>query len=812
MSEKRKITSSMKTITKTQICLAVTLAAAAMTANAATTDYQDTTTLTEPTTITTGVQAAGTSGAVIQGSTGNESLTFDYQGADSVNAIVHAAQGHDSFTLSNFAEIHFENHTTATEDGAKASIVAVGNYWGNGAISINNVDRLSFGTESEAYYGSAVQAIGAGISIDVTDLYINATGNGLYLQQTNNNRAATNGHLTVKVADSLVVHTSTSPAVFVQSWGDGATENPTLALEARTIDISAEEMHAVAMQDHSAAEGAASSATLSMTAQDGISIRSTQYDAVNIVSQLATGTADGTKRIDITSQNGSIEITGSRYGVNATTTTSELDTAKAVDISGASVVINGQEGSIHANANADVGIDAEQTTLTGDVAVSDSSSLSFAGRNSNETYVTLEGSMTADASSAVALQNATLDLADGSMNVNTLTGSDSSIVLNNLSNQTITIGQNEVASLSVVASGTANDAYGSAEAAADALANAATVTNSSSGTYALSGEAGAVSEGWTATVDDQGNTTITSVEENASMAAIADFSAMTLAQWRGEINHLSQRLGDLRGHSSDIGAWARVYGYDASLSDTVEVDMKSNSIQVGADARVGGNWVVGGAFSYTDQDADFSNGSGTSEGYALAAYAAGYFDCGGYIDVIGRIGRMSSDVEALSQGGSLFDGSYDNTAFGLSVETGWRWNATDTFYVEPQAELSYGFIKGDDFTSGVNGAKIEQDDFQSLVGRLGVRTGADFSDRKGAVYLQASVNHDFLGDADATATPAAGQSRTISTDLGGTWFSYGVGLQYAADNGVNFYASLERASGSEYEEHYRYNVGARYNF
>lgn len=318
--------------------------------------------------------------------------------------------------------------------------------------------------------------------------------------------------------------------------------------------------------------------------------------------------------------------------------------------------------------------------------------------------------------------------------------------------------------------------------------------------YQYSAQAGSVSDAWTAKVDEEGDTTITSVEENASMAAVADFNAMTLAQWRGEINHLSQRLGDLRGHSSDIGAWARVYGYDASLSDTVDVDMTSNSIQVGADARVGGNWVVGGAFSYTDQDADFSNGSGTSEGYALAAYAAGYFDCDGYIDVIGRIGRigrMSSDVEALSQGGWLFDGSYDNTALGLSVETGWRWNATDTFYIEPQAELAYGFVKGDDYSSSANGVKIEQDDFQSLVGRLGVRTGADFSEKKGSVYLQASVNHDFLGDADATATPAAGTSHDISTDLGGTWFSYGVGLQYAADNGVYLY---------------RYNVGARYNF
>lgn len=180
-------------------------------------------------------------------------------------------------------------------------------------------------------------------------------------------------------------------------------------------------------------------------------------------------------------------------------------------------------------------------------------------------------------------------------------------------------------------------------------------------------------------------------------------------------------------------------------------------------------------------------------------------DCGAYVDFVGRVGRLSTDITAASQS-SVFKSSYDNTTFGLSAEVGYHWKVNETFYVEPQAELTYGFVKGDDFT-GSNGASISQDDFQSLVGRLGARFGASFADGAGTVYAHASVNHEFLGDADFTAT--SGASRDFSVDLSGIWVSYGVGAQFNTSKNINFYGVLERSSGSDYDEDYRYSVGMR---
>lgn len=237
-----------------------------------------------------------------------------------------------------------------------------------------------------------------------------------------------------------------------------------------------------------------------------------------------------------------------------------------------------------------------------------------------------------------------------------------------------------------------------------------------------------------------------------------------------------------------------------------------NSVQVGADTTVAGNWIVGGVFTYTNLDADISNGTGDSDSYSLAAYATGLFDCGGYVDVIGRVGRISTDISAstFSASGGVLDGSYDNTTFGLSAEVGYHRKLTDTFYAEPQVELAYGYVLGDDFSAS-NGAKVSQDDFQSLVGRFGARVGANFAQDKGSLYLHASVNHDFLGDVDGTARAGA-RTESLDGDLGGTWVSYGIGAQFNTDADLNFYGMLERSHGNDYTDSYRYSVGMRYVF
>lgn len=416
------------------------------------------------------------------------------------------------------------------------------------------------------------------------------------------------------------------------------------------------------------------------------------------------------------------------------------------------------------------------------------------------------------------LSNSTVELGnDVKMDLGTLEGNGNTIVFNSTKAGTVKIREigEKVSNLTVLASGSTNDQFGSAaqllaamEGDGEELEGIVQVGSESEASKARYGaQGGAVSGPWM--LNDDGQIV---EEENAGLSAVREFSTATFAQWRLENNHLSQRLGDLRADLGKSGAWARVYGGESKITDGVDVKLQTTSVQVGADTTVAGNWIVGGAFTYTNLDADISNGTGDSDSYSLAAYATGLFDCGGYVDVIGRVGRISTDISAstLSASGGVLDGSYDNTTFGLSAEVGYHWKLTDMFYVEPQAELSYGYALGDDFTAS-NGAKVTQDDFQSLVGRFGARVGANFAQNKGSLYLHASVNHDFLGDVDGTARAGA-RTESLDGDLGGTWVSYGIGAQFNTDADLNFYGMLERSHGNDYTDSYRYSVGMRYVF
>lgn len=395
---------------------------------------------------------------------------------------------------------------------------------------------------------------------------------------------------------------------------------------------------------------------------------------------------------------------------------------------------------------------------------------------------------------------------DGSMSIGTLTGSNNTIEVQTI-DQGVTVNNNQSTGLVYQSLGDDADKYGTQ----GALQKIADMIQSSEQGFTAKVADGLVDGAGQAEFNAAGEMTSMSKSESLTMSALKQFNNATLAQWRYETNHLSERLGEVRNNLGEAGAWARIYGADSKITDNVTTEVQTNTIQVGGDVTVGGNWIVGGAFSYTSMDGDISNGAADGETYTLAAYASGFFDCGGYVDVIGRVGRMSTDIDAFTSSGSRFDGSYNNTALGLSIETGYHWNIDQTFFVEPQAELSYGYVFGDDFSTSSR-VQVEQDNFQSLVGRLGARFGATFPDNAGTFYFQASVNHEFLGDNDFDAGLEGQTKQHFSSELDGTWVSYGLGVQFSATDALSVYGSLSRADGDDYQDDYRYSVGLRYVF
>ena len=329
--------------------------------------------------------------------------------------------------------------------------------------------------------------------------------------------------------------------------------------------------------------------------------------------------------------------------------------------------------------------------------------------------------------------------------------------------------------------------------------------------FTVEQQADDIHDGASGTVVKDGKVNNIQVKANSNINGIAEMTALGLHIWRNEINDMNKRLGELRDSSDEAnGVWARVYNGKAKFGNQ-KITNKYTAFQFGYDRQVvPGTW-LGGALSWTDGNNDFAVGGGDSSLLAFTGYGSKLWDNGMFLDVTGKFGRMKNEFDiSLASGKS--SASYHTNAVSVSAEAGWRlYPMQNSFYVEPQVELMYGHVFSVDYATST-GVNVEQDAADTLIGRAGVVLGLKCPDNRGNAYLRASVLHDWKGDADFTFSKTAGTARTISEELGGTWFEYGIGANFNATKQVHLYADVEAANGGEVDTDYRVNFGMRYSW
>ena len=298
-------------------------------------------------------------------------------------------------------------------------------------------------------------------------------------------------------------------------------------------------------------------------------------------------------------------------------------------------------------------------------------------------------------------------------------------------------------------------------------------------------------------------------EVNQKLDGYSSIAALSAVQWRHENDTLQKRMGELRDSEGAIGAWARVYGSEQEYG-AQSVTAKNTTVQVGADYDIGSGFKLGGAFSYTDGSSTFDMGESDANMYGVALYGTWLADSGLFVDVIGKYSRLENEFTS-----GTMKGEFDNNALSLAVETGWHYALNELGFVEPTVGVTYGRIMGDDFVAH-NGVKVEQDDYDSLIGRLGVRSGFYFPEKKGNIFARVAVLHDFMGDMEATASKAnaAGVMQTthLKEELGDTWVEYGIGANFNLSKTAYTFVDLEKTAGSDVKENWKWTVGARIAF
>lgn len=354
----------------------------------------------------------------------------------------------------------------------------------------------------------------------------------------------------------------------------------------------------------------------------------------------------------------------------------------------------------------------------------------------------------------------------------------------------------EYPELNVSFDGITSDDVSSAEALKSLIGEKVTVGDSALEGYTASLEEGGINGA--ITVNSDGTSV---VAENTKLSDFRAVNSIAVLQWRHEMNDLTKRMGELRTSPEGIGSWVRLYGSEQEYGDQ-NVEAKNTSIQVGSDYDVGSGWKVGAAFSYTDSSSSMLKGESDGDMYGVAVYGSWLNDDGQFVDMIAKYSRLSNDFTS----GNM-SGSYDNNAFSVSAEYGWHWKLSELAFVEPQAELTYGRVMGDDVVFD-NGVAVSQDDVDSLIGRLGMRGGFYFPNNKGTLYARLSVLHDFEGEAGFRASNAA-DSTVLTDDLGGTWYEFGIGANLNLTDSTYTYVDLEKSTGGEVKENWRWNIGLR---
>lgn len=435
-----------------------------------------------------------------------------------------------------------------------------------------------------------------------------------------------------------------------------------------------------------------------------------------------------------------------------------------------------------------------------DIALTNST-LGFEGDANAETVVS---QLTMDGSSLLDIQG------KRALSVETLTSNGTaSFEFDTIaeSGKSLSVTTNNAAKTEVSFSARAIDSYANYEEAVAAMSAAVDLGKTQSST-AAEGELIGNATNYQVRVDTNGSVT---VEGSDITKSTNDLAALNLVSWRNETTNINDRMSTLRSNPSMIGAWARYNGGEYQY-DARSIKNQFNTVEVGVDAQVDPQWVVGASFSYTSGDGDMDFGQTDTDTYAGALYALWTHEKGSFVDFVMKAGRMSSDFDFRNRLGGGFDkGTLDQTGFIVGVETGHRFMLPMNAFVEPQVQLTYSRLSSVSETTTQRQVDLEASD--SLLGRVGFMAGINCPNNRGAAYVKASFVRDFRGDIDGTYSTRAGQSvYSLSQDLDDNWFEYAVGANFKLTDNFITFVDVSKSAGADIDLDWRANVGAKIFF
>ena len=301
--------------------------------------------------------------------------------------------------------------------------------------------------------------------------------------------------------------------------------------------------------------------------------------------------------------------------------------------------------------------------------------------------------------------------------------------------------------------------------------------------------------------------------ENNMMRGVRSAMTTSMLFWRDTASDMFFRTGQLRDGEQD-GIWARTYGGKTEY-DTNKIDIKNSywAGQLGYDKALANCWSAGVAFDYQDGSADYLlGGTGDNSLYALGFYATKKYDDNSYLDLSAKIGKVKNDFKVYNEIGQRLDGDYSANAYSLSAQYGKRFTQKDGSYIEPQAELTWSRVNGQDYDahSGKEVMNIHQEAFDSMVGRIGVKAGKEMTNSN--IYAMISLAHEFSGDIETSYFAKDGGLKSTTYDLGDTWSELTLGGSVNLSEYSTLYADVTTGLAGDFKHDWEANVGVKFLF
>jgi outer membrane autotransporter protein len=299
-----------------------------------------------------------------------------------------------------------------------------------------------------------------------------------------------------------------------------------------------------------------------------------------------------------------------------------------------------------------------------------------------------------------------------------------------------------------------------------------------------------------------------------TLSALGLFNATPTA-WYGELTTLRTRLGDVRMGNQEGGAWARMLGNQYNVNDRAGVDYRQHQtgISVGVDRAhvVSAGKVLTGIFSGVSQsELNFNHGSsGNIDSFFIGGYGTWLLQSDWFVDGVIKANNFNSHADVRMTDGTKAKGGYSVPALGVSLEIGRQLSLTDGWFVEPSAQLSSVWVKGQSYTFS-NELHADSGSVTSHKAKLNGVLGKTQTLKNGIMlqpWLRAALNQEF---SNSNAVSINGNH--FNNDLSGTDWEFGGGLSARITDNWQLYADARYIKGEKITSPWGANLGMHFSW